>query len=379
MPRRTRNIYKRNDGRYEARYIRDRDPNGKAIYRSLYAHSYAEVKSRLELAKSGGIPQRLNCSATVAQAVSGYLDNAAGYLKQSTIGVYRGLLNRHIVPFFADMRCDRLTSEIMNTFVDMKSGGLSSSTVKSAYSLIKAGVSAVYATCTAFDIKFPKNKNGKRGAAACLSVSEQRKLENAAQSSNDADYGILYLSLYTGIRLGELSALDWDDIDIFGKSLYIHRTMQRICSDGDTKTKIAFLSPKSESSTRHIPLPDFLVKILSDLKAKSNSEYVISRDGKFIEPRSVQNHFKKLLQSAGIRHVNFHTLRHTFATRALECGFDVKSLSEILGHASATVTLRTYAHALDGQRRRCMDSLSSVWYSNVESGQNSGQPGCKIA
>jgi site-specific recombinase XerD len=373
-----RNIYKRNDERYEARYIKGRDPNGRAVYRSLYAHSYAEVKSKLELAKSGLIPQRLK--TTVAQAVLGYLDSAADHLKQSSISVYRGLLARHITPYFADMRCDRLTSEIMNTFVEAKTScGLSSSTVKSAYSLIKAGVSKVYATCAAFDIKFPKNKTGKRGEAACLSVSEQRKLENAAQSSNDADYSILYLGLYTGARLGELSALTWDDIDILGKSLYIHRTMQRICSDGDTKTQIAFLSPKSESSTRHIPLPDFLVKILRDLKTKSNSEYVISRNGQFIEPRTVQNHFKKLLQRAGVRHVNFHTLRHTFATRALECGFDVKSLSEILGHASATVTLRTYAHALDGQRRRCMDSLSSVWYSNVESGQNSGQPGCKIA
>jgi integrase len=138
--------------------------------------------------------------------------------------------------------------------------------------------------------------------------------------------------------------------------------MQRIPNpDGDTKTQIAFLAPKSAASERVIPLPDFLVALLCETKNTRNNGFVIAIDSKPIEPRTLQYRFKKLCAVAEVGDVNFHTTRHTFCVRALENGFDVKSLSEIMGHASAIVTLTRYAHATDTRKRACMNALSAVY------------------
>jgi len=136
--------------------------------------------------------------------------------------------------------------------------------------------------------------------------------------------------------------------------------MQRIRSDGKTKTELALLPPKSESSERDIPLQDFLLELLRKMKVKKDCEYIVSSKGKPVEPRSIQRRFKKLLLAAEVKEVNFHATRHTFATRALETGFDLKSLSELLGHSSATTTFK-YAHSLDEHKRKCMNGLSEVF------------------
>jgi integrase len=151
----------------------------------------------------------------------------------------------------------------------------------------------------------------------------------------------------------------WCDVDYERKILCVRRTLQRIESEDTSKTEIALLTPKSKSSIRNIPLPDFLVELLK--KQPTDSNYVLSARGKPVEPRTLQRRFEKLLIAANVKEVNFHTCRHTFATRALESGFDVKSLSEIMGHSSATVTLNRYAHALDKQKRTCMENLSAVF------------------
>jgi integrase len=121
------------------------------------------------------------------------------------------------------------------------------------------------------------------------------------------------------------------------------------------------LPPKSDSSYRTIPLPEFVGQLLAESKLFATGEYVLSRKGNPVEPRNIQWRFKKLLATANIKDVNFHTTRHTFATRALENGFDVKTLSEILGHGSATITLNKYAHATDERKRSCMNGLSAVF------------------
>jgi integrase len=366
-----RNVYKRKDGRFEARYIRERDLNGRAVYGAVYAHSYAEVKTKLAAAQSGVIPKRSCSSPTIVDSVADHLEAAKARLKPSTLGVYRRYLNNYITPYFEDVRCDRLTTAAIQKFIDTQlSNGLSVITVKSVFSLLKAGVgvhSSVFGGAVVIQ-KAPKKET------VCLSIAEQHKLETAANSSDSINGLAVTICLYTGIRIGEICGLMWDDIDFERKTLHIRRTMQRISGgDGDSKTQIAFLAPKSETSARSIPLPRFLVERLIAAKSECDCEYVLSRNGKPVEPRNIQYRFKQLLRKARLRDVNFHVLRHTFSTRALEQGFDVKSLSEILGHASATVTLKIYAHALDGQRRRCMESLSAVWESNDNSGQNSGQ------
>jgi integrase len=147
--------------------------------------------------------------------------------------------------------------------------------------------------------------------------------------------------------------------------LHVHRTVQRIKNtegDGDKKTKVVCLTPKSRASERKIPLPDFIAEFLKEHKEAASSEYVVSLNGCRLEPRAVQRRFKRLLVCAEIKDVNFHAgTRHTFATRALEKGFDIKTLSEILGHSSVTFTLIKYAHVLDEHKRRNMELLASLF------------------
>ena len=129
----------------------------------------------------------------------------------------------------------------------------------------------------------------------------------------------------------------------------------------DSKTQIVFQAPKTVSSKRSIPIPQFLLNLLKEHHANSKGIYIISREGSAIEPRNMQYRFKRLLDDANLRPVNFHAIRHTFATRALENGFDIKTLSEILGHSSPTITLQKYTHALDEHKRRSMELLSELY------------------
>ena len=167
---------------------------------------------------------------------------------------------------------------------------------------------------------------------------------------NDMDlykFGVL-LSLYTGIRIGELCALKWEDMCLSDSVLKIRRTMQRIQeSDGNTirKTKIIITVPKSKCSVRLIPLPSFISDIAQQF-SNSPQAFILTGDSeRFVEPRTMQNHFKSLVAESGIERANFHVLRHTFATRCVEVGFEIKSLSEILGHSNVNITLNRYVHS----------------------------------
>ena len=245
---------------------------------------------------------------------------------------------------------------VQNFVNKLVESGLSAVTVQSAFSFLKAGLKSVNSGI--FDVKLPKKP---KSTVEYFSLEEQKRLEAAAKASCDMDYLATTISLYTGVRIGELCGLLWADIDFECRILRVRRTMQRIRSDGESKTELVFLSPKTETSTRDIPLPDFLLDVLKEQRTTSTSVYVISVKGNPVEPRTVQRRFKRLLVAAEVKDVNFHTTRHTFATRALENGFDVKSLSEILGHGSATITLNKYAHALDAHKRSCMNGLATVF------------------
>ena len=136
--------------------------------------------------------------------------------------------------------------------------------------------------------------------------------------------------------MGELCALRWEDISIGEKTIYVHQTMQRIQSEAEAgkKAKVVVTEPKSRCSVRKIPIPYQLATMIAQIQTSSYGYFLTGEDDNYIEPRTMQNHFKRALRKCAIAPANFHALRHTFATRCVELGFDVKSLSEILGHAS---------------------------------------------
>jgi len=361
MARKERNIYKRKDGRYEARYIKSRDAIGKARYGAVYARTYAEVKEKLRAVMNNASPQKSQngLRQSVVNVMENYLEVSKHHIKESTYWVYHGYIENHIKPYFDNMHCNQLNQEVVRSFVNGKlENGMSAITVQSIFSLLRNGTAEAH-TSNAFQIKLPRCASIE---AEVLSIDEQKRLEIVARLSDDINRVGVILCLYTGIRVGELCGLMWGDIDFDRELLHVRRTMQRIKdSSGNAKTKLAFLSPKSQSSRRSIPLPEFLLCMLREHQSKTIGDYVISRGKQPVEPRNMQLRFKRLLLEANIKPLCFHTTRHCFATRALESGFDIKTLSELLGHSSPVVTLKKYAHVLDEHKRKSMASLASIY------------------
>jgi integrase len=189
---------------------------------------------------------------------------------------------------------------------------------------------------------------------------EQKLLRNyLLKNPSLRNIGIL-LSLYTGIRLGELCALMWSDIDFYEQIIRINKTAQRIKRfDGKNKTELVITAPKSDKSIREIPIPSFLLKLLMKHRQSINS-YILSGTEWIVEPRLMQYHFKAVLKKANLPSMNFHQTRHIFATNCLICGFDIKTLSEILGHSTIELTLNRYVHSSKERKRECMEKLRII-------------------
>ena len=353
MPKVGRNIYKRSDGRWEGRYVKEY-VNGRARYGSVYAHSYHDVKDKLDNAKRTIV--RKHTPAVRAGRVSDistcWLSEASSELKESSIIKYDNLLRCYIVPAFGDRELSEITNEDLINFVSdlktcggAKGNGLSPSTVSEIVTImnslriyaLKRDQTVLFTTECVFIKRQDKD-------IRVFSLSEENRLVRYLKEHMDlTSLGIL-VCLYTGIRVGELCALTWDQIDLIEKKMRIGRTMQRLRIEGkDHKTEVKIIEPKSRRSIRTIPLPDVLVGHLKPY-VKPKGFLLTGDTERYIEPRVMQNRFKKILKKCSIEAANFHATRHTFATRCVELGFDIKSLSEILGHASVTITMNKYVH-----------------------------------
>lgn len=372
MPRRGENIYKRKDGRWEARYIKNYDLNGKAKYSSIYAKSYTEVKELLKQQNTKcETDKKVFCTINMKQLCDEWLESVRITLKPSSYAKYYYTVHCHIIHCIGNIKVKYISNAFIEQFIREKSengkldgsGGLSSKTVHDLLSIlvqiIKYAEKKNYISDFDYDIVQPKNNTSE---LPVLSIIEQNKLmQYVLQNLDTYKLGVLF-ALYTGIRLGELCALTWKDIDFDTGTLRINKTIQRIKNTDsfDTaKTKIIIDTPKSQKSIRNIPIPSFFLNILKSYCSKYHSNnYILSGTKKYIEPRNYQTKFKKYLKEANISDINFHALRHTFATRAIEQGFDVKSLSEILGHSTVRFTLERYVHSAYELKKQSMEKLS---------------------
>ena len=288
--------------------------------------------------------------------------------KHRTIERYSEIINNHLIPSVGKMELQELTPIILQKYISelLKCGnkrtgdGLSSSAVNSIITVIQNSLHTAYNLRYIDDMVGDKLKRPKmvEKQVECFSLVEQKKIEQAVKGSARPHMIGVLICLYTGLRIGELLALEWSDIDFSNGTLMVDKT----CHYGKNRegqfVRIVD-SPKTETSIRLIPLPKQIVPMLKEHK-KISSSLVISKNGKEISNRTYQRNFEALLKSLNIKHRGVHALRHTFATRALECGMDVKTLSELLGHKSPAVTLKKYAHTFLIHKKEMMNRLGKL-------------------
>ena len=309
-------------------------------------------------------------SCYIRKLAEDWLNSIQAQIKKSSYVKYNNIIHSHILPEFDNIPLSELTSSRIQKFCEdllvhggVSGDGLSPKTVVDILSLIRSLLR--YAQIQGYQPPSTGKEIIIRQVApntVIISRSAQEILCRYLYANiSERNIGIL-LCLFTGMRVGEICALKWEDISFQEKSIYVHKTMQRLQIPGSTsqKTHITVTSPKSKCSIRTIPIPDNLVQLIQREFPNRQGYVLASPDEEYIEPRTMQNYFCYVQKQCGLTPVNFHALRHTFATRCIELGFDVKSLSEILGHASVNITMNRYVHPSMELKQQNMQKLSAL-------------------
>lgn len=373
MPRRGDNIRKRKDGRWEARYTRDDCGDDAKKYGSVYGRTYQEAKEKRDLIIKQGHQQKpLSGGLMFKDILEAWQDSNRVRLKEASISRYQNLIDTHILPELGSKRMGKLSATEINRFLATKlekgrldgTGGLSTSYVRSITLVISSAIrfGAAEHLCSPLSSPITKPSPSKRELSV-LSVEKQALLEQELLNNMNEDKLLIYITLYTGLRIGEACALRWEDINFDSKIIYVRQTVSRVwyLENGKKKSKLVIGTPKTESSLRCIPICSKLYSILSKFSCQKKNGYVLPNlnDGGFISPRTFEYRYKKILKDCHLDPVNYHALRHTFATRCIERGVDIKSLSEVLGHADASITLNTYVHSSIELKRIQLEKLAS--------------------
>ena len=350
-------ITKRKDGRYVGKFIAEYADNGKAQYHYVYGKTYEEAESKVLIGREIASRYLSGRYITVGKVYREWLNAVVNRVKESTLANYHNKFEKHILPEFGDVPCADLTAGRINTFINKKlADGLSASYVRDIFTVFKTMLKYAQEEygfrLSLKNVVLPK---AERKQVEKISDTEQKKLVSYLKANMSlTSFGIL-LSLFMGLRIGELCGLKWEDVDFQNKILHIRRTVQRISStNGNRKTKIVISAPKSATSFREIAIPDMLMKYFEMFRSEAD-HFILSGADKPVEPRMMQYRYKKILQSAEIENHNYHKLRHTFATNSAEKGFNVKALSAVLGHSSVTLTLNRYIHPDRTYERRLMN------------------------
>ena len=323
MPRKGENIYKRKDGRWEGRYIGCYDENHKAKYVYIYGKTYTEVKQKLAIERGR---QKQHVPAEKKQITYGevldlWLHSTKTSIKESTYARYAHLINSHIKPQLGDYKLSMLSTEIIENFIENqlvegqldRTGGLAPKTVIDLLAIVKSTIG--YAQYKGFPVICNLSRlsvKRKDKEMRVLTPSERESLIGILMEDMDSFKFGVFLALYTGIRIGELCALQWKDIDFARATLKVRKTIQRIQNidrQAVSKTKIVISEPKSKCSIREIPLSVSVMDIAQNFISYPES-YVLTGTSRYIEPRTMQNHFKLYVKQSGISDANFHALRH---------------------------------------------------------------------
>lgn len=366
------NIFKRKDGRWEARYIKARDKNGKIKYGFCYGKTYAEAKAKVTEMKAKGFD---GGEGTLAPTIKTekfafycdcWLDLHSTQLKMSSYVKYQNSMEKHIKPYLGDLSLNDITTEKISEFAQylLNKKNLSIKSVRDILTFVHAILSYINRQAGGIlsyvEVIYPRD-SGKD--IRVLTEQEESTLVLYLAKEMNAGKFAVYLALRTGMRIGEVCALRWKDISFSDNTIHINNTVQRIKDtdpNADSKTILMIGTPKSEKSRRIIPLMPDIAALCQQFYQNNPECFVLTGNERCMEPRNLQRYLKKYTKECNLENIHFHTLRHTFATRCIEVGFDVKTLSEVLGHASISVTLDRYVHPNMNLKRENMSRLKIV-------------------
>lgn len=374
MSRRGENIHKRKDGRWEGRYKKSTSSPEKSCYGSVYGKTYREVKEKLAQAilSSAGTAPPEPPGAPFQEVLDRWLENRQVCHKKATLAKYQDLIDTHIAPALGRYPVTQLTPTVINGFLARKldsgrtdgTGGLSPAYVRSMVLIITSALRLASAEnlCPPLQSPIPRPAI-PRGELTILTRTQQTQLEGYLLETQSLTAVGVLISLYAGLRIGEVCALTWDDVDLEDHVIHVRHTVARVKSGQAGKkggTKLVIDAPKTKASMREIPISSLLQPVLEAARDRASSGYVVSGSHTFVSPRTYTYRYHCLMKSAGVPRLNYHALRHTLATRCVEAGVDVKSLSEILGHANVSVTLNTYVHSSMEMKRSQLEKLRTL-------------------
>ena len=294
------------------------------------------------------------------------------YIKESTYANYSNNIFNHIIPKLGNYYLNELNHKVIQDFLlelskngrKDNTGGLAEKTIKDITIIIKGSIKKGINEdkIKHIELTFNYPKDNKENKLYVLTKREQNKITNyVLENINSRNIGLL-ISLYSGIRIGELCALRWEDVDFKKNCLTINKTIQRVYIKDKNKniSKVIITTPKTKNANREIPINKDFLEILKKVKS-DKKHYILTGNEKYIEPRTYRKHFNKVLDELKIKHFNFHSLRHTFATNCISLGVDYKTVSELLGHANVNITLNLYVHPRYSQKKKCIDLVCKVF------------------
>lgn len=364
--RKGENIYLRKDGRWEGRFPKGRKIDGRIKYGYVYGKSYSEVKQKLYPLRIHyqSLQQIYGSSAvTFEEWSTEWLNEIQDDVKPSTFSSYCYKLKKYILPVIENISLNELSLETGKVLLSTLQKKLSRSTVQVIFRVLNkclnhAKKSKKITINPLSELKIPK---GKKSKVRALTLVEQKKVMNVAEKEKKG-YGIpAILALHSGMRIGEIAALQWSDIDFTTNLIYVKHTYQRIpLTQTAKKTQLLLAESKTEASVRVIPISKALRKLLLKQRKRSKGSFVFSTNGQPCEPRLLTYHFHRIREKAELTEIHFHQLRHTFATRCLEANKDISSVSALLGHSSTQMTLDTYVDAMLDKRYQVIDEMNNL-------------------
>lgn len=368
--RKGENIFKRKDGRWEARYIKGYELSGKIKYGFCYGKTYKEAKEKVTKYKAALVSGKPMPTSGPRHRFAFYCDEwlrlRKSKIRESTYIKYETIIEKHIKPKLGGCFPIGITTGVVDDF-SRELLFEDELAVKSVHDILVVLHGILKYTAANFpgifsvaEINYPKES---RKEMRVLSREEQKQFIKYLLTDMDAcKFGVL-LMLLTGVRIGELCALKWGNINIQEQTIRISATLQRLrdtAMDGESRTRIVIGAPKSDTSVRTIPMTDYAVDLCCRAEVKNAAAYILTGTENYMEPRVLQYRIEKYTRECGLEGVHAHTLRHTFATRAVEVGFEIKSLSEVLGHATTTITLERYVHSSMELKRSNMGKLAEA-------------------